>query len=102
MAVSGVPKGKVLVVDDERKIVDLVRAYLEREGYQVVAAFDGRQALETFRRETPVLVVLDLMLPEIDGIEVCRTIRRESDPPIIMVTAKSEETDKLVGLELGA
>ena len=96
------PKGKILVVDDERKIVDLVRAYLEREGYQVVEAFDGRQALESFRRETPVLVILDLMLPEIDGIEVCRTIRRESDTPIIMVTARSEETDKLVGLELGA
>ncbi len=101
-AVREVAKGKVLVVDDERKIVDLVHAYLEREGYQVIDAFDGRQALEAFRREVPNLVVLDLMLPEIDGLEVCRTIRRESDVPVIMVTARSEETDKLVGLELGA
>ncbi len=95
-------KGKILVVDDERKMVGLVRAYLEREGYQVVEAYDGRQALEVFRRETPDLIVLDLMLPELDGMEVCREIRRSSEVPIIMLTARDEDTDKLVGLELGA
>ncbi|MBI4186734.1 MAG: response regulator transcription factor [Chloroflexi bacterium] len=95
-------KGKILVVDDEKKIVSLVRAYLERDGYQVVEANDGRQALGTFQRERPDLIVLDLMLPEIDGLEVCRQIRRSSEVPIIMLTARDEDADKLVGLELGA
>ncbi len=95
-------KGKILVVDDERKIVSLVRAYLEREGYRVIEASDGRQALETFRREKPDLIVLDLMLPEVDGLEVCRQIRRTSEVPIIMLTARDEDADKLIGLELGA
>lgn len=95
-------KGKILVVDDERKILSLVRAYLEAEGYQVVEATDGRQALEVFRREIPDLVVLDLMLPEVDGLEVCREIRRTSEAPVIMLTARGEDADKLVGLELGA
>ena len=74
-------KGKILVVDDERKIVSLVRAYLEREGYRVIEASDGRQALETSRREKPDLIVLDLMLPEMDGLEVCRQIRRPQRCP---------------------
>jgi len=93
---------KILVVDDEQKMVKLVRAYLEGAGYKVVAAFDGQQALTLFRHEQPDLVVLDLMLPEIDGLDVARTIRRSSDTPIIMLTARADETDRLVGLELGA
>ncbi|MFC1977470.1 response regulator transcription factor [Chloroflexota bacterium] len=95
-------KGKILVVDDERKILSLVRAYLEREGYRVIEATDGRQALEAFHRGTPDLIVLDIMLPEVDGLEVCREIRRTSEVPIIMLTARDEDTDKLIGLELGA
>jgi DNA-binding response OmpR family regulator len=95
-------KGKILVVDDERKILSLVRGYLEREGYRVTEATDGHQALEAFHRETPDLIVLDLMLPEVDGLEVCRAVRRTSEVPIIMLTARDEDADKLVGLELGA
>ena len=95
-------KGKILVVDDESKIVSTVHAYLEREGYQVLEANNGRQALEIFRQKQPDLIVLDLMLPEIDGLEVCRQIRRYSDVPIIMLTARQEDADKLVGLEIGA
>lgn len=95
-------KSKILVVDDEKKIVTLVRAYLEHDGYQVVEAYDGKQALAVFQREKPDLIILDIMLPELDGIEVCRQIRRSSDVPIIMLTAKDEDTDKIVGLELGA
>lgn len=93
---------KVLVVDDEKKIVDIVRAYLEREGYRVITAFDGETALKTFRQEKPDLIILDLMLPRLSGNEVCRAIRKESDIPIIMLTARDELTDKIVGLELGA
>lgn len=96
------PKGKILLVDDEKKILSLERAYLEREDYQVIEATDGQQALEAFRRESPDLIVLDLMLPKIDGLEVCREIRRTSIVPIIMLTARGEDIDKLVGLELGA
>lgn len=95
-------KGKILVVDDEPKIVSTVRAYLEREGYDALEANDGRKALEIFQRERPDLIILDLMLPEVDGLEVCRQIRRTSEVPIIMLTARQEDTDKLVGLELGA
>ncbi len=95
-------KGKILIVDDEKKIVSLVRTYLEREGYQVVEAYDGRLALEAFKRESPNLIILDVMLPGLDGLEVCREIRRSSEVPIIMLTARDEDTDKLVGLELGA
>jgi DNA-binding response OmpR family regulator len=94
--------GKILIVDDERKIVSLVRAYLERDGYEVVAAYDGKAAVAACRRESPDLVVLDIMLPELDGWEVCRQIRRFSTVPIIMLTARDEDADKLVGLELGA
>ncbi len=95
-------KEKILVVDDEARIVELLRAYLERDGYQVFCAYTGREALDLARQERPGLVILDLMLPEIDGLEVCRSLRRESNVPIIMLTARDEETDKLIGLELGA
>ncbi len=96
------PKGTILVVDDEARIVDLVKAYLERDGYKVVSAADGRKALELFPRERPDLIVLDIMLPGMDGLEVCRAIRAQSNVPIIMLTARSEDVDKLIGLELGA
>jgi two-component system alkaline phosphatase synthesis response regulator PhoP len=94
--------GKVLVVDDEAKIVKLVRSYLEQAGFTVVEANDGQTALIQARREKPDLVVLDLGLPGIDGIEVTRILRRERDTPIIMLTARVEDTDRIVGLELGA
>ena len=93
---------KILVVDDEREIVKLVRAYLEQAGFRVATAFDGQEGLTVFRHEKPDLVVLDLNLPRIDGLDVCRTIRRESDTPVIMLTARVEEQDRLIGLELGA
>jgi two-component system, OmpR family, alkaline phosphatase synthesis response regulator PhoP len=92
----------VLVVDDERSIVTLVKLYLENEGFQVVTAFDGVEALRVIRAARPALVVLDLMLPGMDGFDVCRAVRRESDVPIIMLTARSDDVDKIVGLELGA
>ena len=93
---------KILVVDDEREIVKLVRAYLEQAGFKVVTASDGQEGLTVFRHEKPDLVVLDLSLPRIDGLDVCRTIQRESDTPVIMLTARVEEQDRLIGLELGA
>jgi two-component system OmpR family response regulator len=93
---------RILVVDDEKQIVDIVKAYLEREGYQVTDAYDGKSAISFVRRDRPDLIVLDLMLPEISGWDVCRTLRKESDVPIIMLTARDETTDKVVGLELGA
>jgi two-component system alkaline phosphatase synthesis response regulator PhoP len=93
---------KILVVDDEAKIVRLVRSYLEQAGFGVVEAHDGQTALIQARREKPDLVVLDLGLPGIDGIEVTRTLRRERETPIIMLTARIEDTDRIVGLELGA
>jgi len=92
----------VQVVDDEPKIVRLLQAYLEQAGYRVIAALDGTVALAQFRQEQPDLVVLDLNLPGMDGLEVCREIRRESKVPILMLTARIEEADKLLGLELGA
>jgi DNA-binding response OmpR family regulator len=94
--------GTILVVDDEPKIVDIVRAYLQREGYHVLVAYDGREALAAARRERPDLLVLDLMLPELSGWDVCRRLRAESTVPIIMLTARDDTTDKIVGLELGA
>lgn len=94
--------GKILVVDDEVKLVKLVRAYLERDGYEVVAAHDGETAFELFESESPDLVVLDVMLPGLDGLSFCRRVREGSQTPIIMLSARSEEVDKLVGLELGA
>ncbi len=93
---------KILVVDDEKKLVSLIRAYLEKEGYQVVAAFDGKSALEVWEREAPDLIVLDILLPYLDGYDFCRRVRERANTPIIMLSAKSEETDKLIGLELGA
>ncbi|MBI3979684.1 MAG: response regulator transcription factor [Chloroflexi bacterium] len=95
-------KHKILVVDDEPKLVEVVQAYLERDGFQVVVAGNGREALDRFHLARPDLVVLDLMLPEIDGLEVCRRLRRESNVPIIMLTARADDADELVGLELGA
>jgi two-component system, OmpR family, alkaline phosphatase synthesis response regulator PhoP len=92
----------ILVVEDEPKITELLKLYLERDGFQVAAASDGRSALDSFRRIGAQLVILDLNLPGLDGLEVCRQIRRESAIPIIMLTARDEEADKLVGLELGA
>jgi two-component system, OmpR family, alkaline phosphatase synthesis response regulator PhoP len=92
----------ILVVDDERNIVELVRLYLEKDGFTVVAASDGEQALVAFDRAEPDLVILDLMLPKMDGFEVCRQIRRRGDVPILMLTARSEDIDAIVGLELGA
>ncbi|HKE53202.1 MAG TPA: response regulator transcription factor [Actinomycetota bacterium] len=97
------PEGaRILVVEDEESLADTVRYNLEREGYTVVVAPDGRRALERFRSDPPALVILDLMLPEVSGLDVCRTIRSDSDVPIIMVTAKDSEADKVAGLELGA
>jgi DNA-binding response OmpR family regulator len=101
-AMARVPQSTVLVVDDDRKIVQLVRAYLERDGHRVVAAHDGRAALATFEAEQPDLVVLDLMLPELDGYEVCRRIRAEGDTPILMLTARSSVPDRIHGLLRGA
>lgn len=92
----------VLVVDDEPKIVRLARDYLERAGYGVTAAHDGEAALSAYHADRPDLIVLDLGLPILDGLEVIRRLRRESNVPIIVLTARGEETDKLVGLELGA
>jgi two-component system response regulator RegX3 len=93
---------RILVVEDEESLADTVRYNLEREGYSVAVAADGRKALERFRDEGPSLVVLDLMLPEMSGLDVCRQIRQISNVPIIMVTAKDSEADKVSGLELGA
>jgi len=92
----------ILVVDDEPKIVRLAQDYLERGGFRVQAVGDGKSALVAARQSRPDLIVLDLNLPELDGLDVCRTLRRESDVPIIMLTARVEETDRLIGLELGA
>ncbi|MGZ5349608.1 MAG: response regulator [Actinomycetota bacterium] len=96
------PAARVLIVEDEPSLADSLRYNLDREGYDVTVATDGRAAIEAFRRERPSIVILDLMLPEISGLDVCRTIRDESDVPIIMVTAKDSEADKVTGLELGA
>lgn len=93
---------KILVVDDEAKIVELVKLYFEKSGFQVVVATDGQGALEAFDREKPDLMILDLNLPKVDGLDVCRAIRLVSQVPIIMLTARDDDADKLVGLELGA
>ena len=92
----------ILVVDDEPEIVRLVRSYLEADGFRVVTASDGQQALHVARHEKPDLVVLDVLMPHMDGLEFTRRIRREQDVPILMLTARAEETDRIVGLELGA
>jgi DNA-binding response OmpR family regulator len=92
----------ILVVDDERHIVDLLRLYLEKEGYGVIAAGDGDEALVLHARHDPDLVILDVMLPKRDGFEVCREIRRRGETPVLMLTARTDDVDSIVGLELGA
>jgi len=92
----------ILVVDDEARIVKLVRDYLTRAGFDVLEARDGDRALTMARVERPDLIILDLMLPGVDGLDICRRLRQESDVPIIMLTARVEEADRIVGLELGA
>ncbi|MBO8156875.1 MAG: response regulator transcription factor [Bacillaceae bacterium] len=92
----------ILVVEDEKEIGELVKDYLEKEGFQVVLALDGKEGLHLFHEKKPTLIVLDIMLPEMDGIEVCRMIRTESNIPVIMMTAKKSETDKIIGLGIGA
>ena len=93
---------KILVVDDEKNIVELIRLYMEKEGFETICAYSGDEAISKFKSENPDLIVLDLMLPGIDGWQVCREIRKQSRVPIIMLTAKSETFDKVLGLELGA
>lgn len=92
----------ILIVEDEKSLVRVLRYNLEKEGYRVAAATDGRAGLEAFRRESPALVLLDVMLPELDGFEFCRAVRRHSKTPILMLTAKKGELDRVLGLELGA
>ena len=93
---------KILVCDDDKNICELLRLYLVKDGYTVVIAYDGEEALDKFRTETPDLMLLDIMMPKLDGWQVCREVRKKSDCPIIMVTAKGETFDKVLGLELGA
>lgn len=93
---------KILIVDDEKNIVELIRLYLEKEGFTVLCAYDGNEALTVFRENMPDIIILDIMLPGMDGWQVCKEIRKNSDVPIIMLTAKSDTFDKVLGLELGA
>ncbi len=93
---------KILLVDDEPEILDICRDYLKASAFEVITAKDGLQGLSAARREKPDLIVLDLMMPEMDGLDLCREIRREGNVPIIMLTARVEEVDKLIGLEIGA
>ncbi len=95
-------KKTVLVVDDDEDLVELLKKYLEKDGYEVLTAYDGSAALNLFRLRDVDLIVLDLMLPKVDGLNVCRSIRSESQVPIIMLTAKTEEEDRIKGLDLGA
>lgn len=96
------PNKRILVVDDDVKTVDLVKMYLERDGHAVLTAYNGLSALQTFREQQPDLVVLDVMLPGMDGVTICRTLRAESEVPIIMLTARTRDEDKLTGLDTGA
>ena len=93
---------RILIIEDEKDIVRLLKYNLEKEGYAALSAYDGEAGLDLARKEKPDLIILDLMLPKLDGMQVCRTIRQESQVPIIMLTAKKEEIDRIVGLELGA
>ncbi len=93
---------KILIADDDKNIVELLRLYIEKEGYSTIIAYDGKQAVESFKNENPDLIVLDVMMPEMDGWQVCKEIRKTSETPIIMLTAKGETFDKVLGLELGA
>ena len=96
------PGELILLVDDEPNIVELAKLYLEREGFRTTAVADGGKAVEAVKKENPALVVLDIMLPALDGYEVCKRVRVDSDVPIIMLTARDEDIDKIIGLELGA
>ncbi len=93
---------KILIADDDKSIVELMRLYLEKEGYTCITAENGKIALKKFETDTPDLIILDIMMPEVDGWQVCREIRKSSNVPIIMLTAKGETFDKVLGLELGA
>ncbi len=93
---------KILVVEDDKKTASLIKLYLEREGFQTVIAYDGQQALKLAEQQRPIFVILDLMLPVLDGWEVCRRLRQSSDVPILMLTARGEEVDRVSGLTLGA
>ncbi len=93
---------KILIVEDDRNLLDTLKYYLGKEGYNAVTAVDGAEALDVARREKPDLIVLDIMLPKLSGFEVCRILRKEMTVPILMLTAKDEEIDKIVGLEIGA
>lgn len=93
---------KVLIVDDDEHIVELIKIYMDKEGFETVTAYNGKTAIELFKSEAPAIVILDVMMPETDGWQVCREIRRVSNIPIIMLTAKGETFDKVLGLELGA
>ena len=95
-------KRKILVVDDDRRIVELIRLYLEKDGYRALLAHDGLTALDVAREKRPDLVLLDLMLPEMDGLDVCRILQTELEVPVIMLTARITDEDMLIGLELGA
>ena len=95
-------QGPILIVEDEKKTASLVQLYLEREGFETVLAYDGGEALELARRHKPIFIILDLMLPVVDGWEVCRELRKSSDVPILMLTARGEEVDRISGLTLGA
>lgn len=92
----------ILMIDDEVNISDLARMYLSKEGYEVITAEDGNDGLRLFRERKPTLIILDLMLPGVDGLEICRQVRKESSIPIIMLTARGDDIDRIVGLELGA
>ena len=96
------PDQKVLVVEDEENLIEALRYNLEKEGYDVLTAMDGEKGLELARGGNPDLIILDIMLPRLDGLEVCRILRRDVNTPILMLTAKGEEVDRIVGLELGA
>jgi DNA-binding response OmpR family regulator len=96
------PNETILLVDDEQNIIELATMYLEQEGFHVISARDGEAALERIKRDRPALVVLDLMLPKLNGWQVCRKVRTESDLPILMLTARDDDVDKIVGLEIGA
>jgi two-component system, OmpR family, alkaline phosphatase synthesis response regulator PhoP len=96
------PGELILLVDDEPNIIELARLYLEREGFRTAAVADGGQAVDAVKKDAPALVVLDIMLPTLDGYEVCKRVRAQSDVPIIMVTARDDDIDKIIGLELGA
>lgn len=93
---------KILIVDDEKPILDIIKFNLAKEGYETVTAFDGREAITKFEEENPDLIILDLMLPELDGLEVAKEVRKTSHIPIIMLSAKDSEFDKVIGLEIGA